>query len=105
MKIEYNKLVRDRIPEIINNEGKLPIIKQVKGKEKLCYLYEKLIEEATELKEGELVEELADVQEVLEVIMEELNITPEQMKIAKNKKRKERGGFKKGTVLLYVEEK
>lgn len=72
--IEYNKWVRDKIPEIIESDSKECETYRVSWKEKLKYLYKKLGEEALELSEAESIEELADVQEVVNAIVEELGI-------------------------------
>lgn len=103
--IEYNKIVRDKIPEIIKRDLKECLTKNVSGKEKLQYLYRKLFEEGKELSESGSVEELADVQEVLNAIAKELNITPNELERVRAEKANKRGGFDKGIVLLEVKEK
>lgn len=58
--IEYNKLIRDRIPEIIEKAGKQAIVEKVNGDELLKLLNIKLEEELNEYKESGSIEELAD---------------------------------------------
>lgn len=101
MKFGY-KLVRDRIPEIIEEHGETPIIAFTSYKGRMAALKAKLIEEAIEVQcayNSELVDELADVMEVLISIASEAAITRQQIEVARKKKRRERGGFKKGILL------
>ena len=102
---KYDKLVRDKIPEIIEEDSKNCIIKKVEGKEKLDYLFKKLFEEAQELCESKSAEEIADVQEVLDSISNELNITKEQLDKIRKQKAESRGTFEKGIVLLEINQK
>lgn len=64
MKI-YDKLVRDRIPEIIENSGNHCEVEIVNDEVALEYLYKKLNEEVSELLEDKNLEEITDVVEVL----------------------------------------
>ena len=104
-KIGYNKIVRDKIPEIIKSEFKECTTKVVSGKDKLEYLYKKLFEESFELSESGSVEELADLQEVINAIRKELGISEEELEKVRTSKVDKRGGFDKGIVLLEVNEK
>jgi predicted house-cleaning noncanonical NTP pyrophosphatase (MazG superfamily) len=90
----YNKLVRDKIPEIIKKNGGHADITYIKGDKKyLTALLDKDIEEGKELREDPCLEELADKLEVLYAIGEYLNLSPEDIEKARLKKKKERGGF------------
>ena len=100
--IKYDKIVRDRIPEIIELDSKQCLTKQVSGREKLNYLFKKLFEEANELSESLSVEELADVQEVVYAIANELGISLDELERIRHQKVLERGGFEKGIVLIEV---
>ena len=102
---KYDKLVRDKIPEIIQKDSKGCVIKNVSDEEKLNYLFEKLFEETEELKASRTVEELADVQEVINAIAKELNISLEELEKVRKQKTLERGGFEKGIVLIETTEK
>ena len=107
----YNKLVRDKIPEIIASQGKRVTFRALQGVELRQALKDKLIEEVQELINAEtfeqIVEEMADVQEVLSAMQSELTIrtisTPE-IESEKNSKRDEKGGFDKGYFLESVED-
>ena len=102
--MRYNKLVRDKIPEIIEAEGNECETKYVFGLEKLDYLLKKLMEESNELKESKSIEELADVQEVVNAIADELGISQIELENARKEKYNSRGGFKKGIVLIETNE-
>ena len=101
MKI-YNKLVRDRIPDIIEKSGGTCEIEIVNGKEKQELLENKLLEEVNEYMEDKNLEELADVMEVLFALANELGYSEEDLLNKRNEKLQERGGFKDGIVLLKV---
>ena len=102
---KYDKLVRDKIPQIIEENSKTYSIKMVKGAEKLDYLLKKLFEEVGELNESRNIEELADVQEVVNSIGKELGISKKDLEEIRKEKNKTRGSFDKGVVLLEVIEK
>ncbi|WP_291631040.1 nucleoside triphosphate pyrophosphohydrolase [Clostridium sp.] len=101
MKI-YNKLVRDRIPEVIKASGKTCEIEIVNGKEKQELLEKKLLEEVNEYLEDKNLEELADVMEVLFGLANELGYSEEDLLNKRKEKLQERGGFKEGIVLKNV---
>ena len=98
----YNKLVRDRIPEVIEKSGSTCEIEIVKGKEKQEVLEKKLLEEVNEYMEDKNLEELADVMEVLFGLANELGYSEEDLLNKRNEKLQERGGFKEGIVLKSV---
>lgn len=98
----YNKLVRDKIPEIIKANGQECDISIVAGEEKYKLLEEKLQEEVNEFLEDKNLEELADCMEVLFGLADSLGYSEEELLKAREKKREERGGFKEGIVLKTV---
>ncbi|MEK7175596.1 MAG: nucleoside triphosphate pyrophosphohydrolase [Patescibacteria group bacterium] len=93
----YSKLIRDKIPEIIKKDKAIPKFSVLNAKQFKIALKEKLVEEAKELLEAktpeEILNELVDILEVLESIALNNNITMNQIKKQKEKKKKERGGF------------
>ena len=99
---QYNKLVRDRIPEIIEESGKKAVIYIADDKEYLEKLYDKLIEEIEEFKENPSPEELADILEVCDAIREYFKIDANEVEYIKKKKFEERGGFYKRIILKEV---
>lgn len=93
----YDKLIRDKIPQIIHKNKKTCETYKEEEKNKLLKYYVKKIEE--ELKEivsskskEELIEELADLSEVMDGLLDNLNLKDSVLK-AKEKKKEERGGF------------
>lgn len=66
----YNKLVRDKIPEIIENSNKKAVCRVLDDEQYLCELDKKLIEECNEYEESKSLEELADMLEVMYAITE-----------------------------------
>jgi len=87
----YNKLVRDKIPEEINNiDGRKANYKILNDNEYIQELDKKLFEEAHEFIEEHSVEELADLMEVIYAIMKTKNISFEDVKIARDIKNKKK---------------
>lgn len=105
-RVVYNKLVRDRIPEIIRREGRECATATLDEGEYLNALLAKLIEEARELAQaprGEVTEELADIYEVLSALVTAYGVEIEQVISAQDARRFERGGFRKRIKLLWTE--
>lgn len=100
----FNKLVRDRIPEIILGKGKQCETKTIEGAELLSALATKLVEEKDEFIEEPSVEELADILEVVYGLIEHHETTLSEVERVRQKKREERGGFQKGVFLVSVSE-
>lgn len=98
----YNKLVRDKIPQIIEQSGKLAIIEAVSGKEYQELLHEKLAEELKEYLESESIEELADLVEVVYAILEHKDVSLQEFEIIRKQKVQERGAFKDRLLLKEV---
>ena len=105
MKYTYNKLVRDKIPERINNvEGRKANYKILSNEEYLEELDKKLFEEAHEFIEEHSVEELADLMEVITAIMEFKNISIEDMEETRKIKNEKKGKFDNKIYLIDVEQ-
>ena len=98
MKI-YDKLVRDRIPEIIENSGNHCEVEVVSDEIALEYLYKKLNEEVGELLEDKNLEEIADVVEVLFAIGKKYGYSEEDILSKRCKKREKSGGFEDNIIL------
>jgi predicted house-cleaning noncanonical NTP pyrophosphatase (MazG superfamily) len=95
----YNKLVRDKIPEIIKAKGGRPRTHIATPPEYRLRLKDKLLEEVNEFLESGDVEEIADIHEVLDAILEDLEFSKTEMEAVKVKKAKERGRFQKRIIL------
>ena len=100
--IHYDKLVRDKIPEVIQQAGKQPITDILSQVDIAAALDRKLMEEVQEYLESGSVEEMADVLEVLHGIVFHKGISWGEVESARIHKRDERGGFEKGIRLLEV---
>lgn len=98
MKI-YDKLVRDRIPEIIEGSGNKCEIEVVSDEVALEYLYKKLNEEVGELLEDKNLDEIADCLEVLFAIGAKYGYSEDEVLGKRNEKRLERGGFEDNLIL------
>ncbi len=97
------KLVRDKIPEIIEEDGKWCLCRKTKSKEEhVHFLKEKIIEEVDEFICDPSYEEAADVLEVLLSFCSLSNLDFEKVLLAAENKREKNGGFQKGIVLVRV---
>ncbi|MEI6835762.1 MAG: nucleoside triphosphate pyrophosphohydrolase [Candidatus Falkowbacteria bacterium] len=107
MKI-FNKLVRDKIPEIIEAENKIPKIKILSNDEYKLELLKKLVEESKEVLEAkddkeDLIKELGDLLEVIDSTVKTFSLNLEDILVLKDKRKQERGGFDKQIFLESVE--
>lgn len=121
----YNKLVRDKIPQIITDQGGVCKVERVDSDERCVKLLDKLLEEAAEVREAgckaylyshdpgsqndafdsaknEVIEELADIKEVIRNIEMWFDIQPATVDTVRIQKLKDKGGFDAGKVLKWV---
>lgn len=103
-KLLYHKLVRDRIPEIIEESGKSYSVRQVREEELTRYALKKLREEVQEFVENPCAEEAADVREIFEFICEREGIKESVIRSQQISKRVTKGSFGMGFVLGWVED-
>lgn len=107
MPTEFNKLVRDRIPEIISAEGRTYQVETMSDDDYRQALLAKVTEEAAEVANAsvdKLAVELADLQEVIDAVMRIHNIDPESVRAIQEQRRIERGGFDKRLKLLWTDQ-
>lgn len=98
----YNKLVRDRIPEIIQASGRTCSFETLTTEEYIKMLDAKLNEELSEYQESKSLEELADLLEVMGAVVKARGYTWEELTAIRKKKREARGGFEKRILLREV---
>ena len=96
---KFNKLVRDRIPEIIEKSGQVAEVNILSDNEYLIHLETKLDEEVGEYHRDKNLEELADILEVVYALADEIGSREELLSIY-DKKHESRGGFEKRYFLV-----
>jgi predicted house-cleaning noncanonical NTP pyrophosphatase (MazG superfamily) len=102
-----NKLVRDRIPEIIEQSGNRYDVEVMSEIDYRAALRQKIIEEAQEVaiaaSPDELIKELADLQEVIDAILLAEKIKRSDVDQVQEKRRDQRGGFSRRLKLIWSE--
>ena len=98
----YNKLVRDKIPEIICSDGKTCSTKILEREEMITALQNKLAEEVEEFALDARPEELADILEVVFASGELLGCSPADLEAIRLRKRESNGGFSDRIFLIEV---
>lgn len=101
----YNKLVRDRIPEIIEASGNTCITETLSDEEYLKMIDAKFDEELAEYHKDQNIEELADMLEVIYAAAVARGYSIEELEKVRVEKAEKRGGFSKKILLKEVEEK
>ena len=99
--MKFDKLVRDKIPEIIASEGKEALIRTLDDEEFKVYLEKKLDEEVAEFHESKSLEELADILEVIYALSEVYGGVY-NMLAEWSEKTAKRGGFTKKILLKDI---
>lgn len=102
--IEYHKLVRDRIPEIIETSGKTCTVEILSDEDYLRMIDAKLDEELAEYHKDQNIEELADLLEVIYAATKARGYSIEQLETVRSEKAANRGAFDKKILLKEVVE-
>lgn len=101
--LEFNKLVRDKIPASIAARGEAVTVLRLEGEALIAALRRKLVEESLEVLDArnseEIAEELADVREVALALMSKLGITEADVETRRKRKAKSRGAFQDALML------
>ena len=100
--MKYHKLVRDRIPEIIEASGKTCKVEILSDEEYLRMVDAKLDEELAEYHKDQNIDELADLMEVIYAAAIARGYTPERLDQVRAEKAVKRGGFQKRILLKEV---
>ena len=98
--MQYNKAIRDKIPEIIQKDGHSCNVKTLSDEKFLEHLEKKLSEEVVEYQNDKNSEELADILEVIYRIAQLKGVSKEELEKIRIKKSEERGGFEKNLFLI-----
>ena len=96
----FEKLVRDKIPEIIEQDGGQAVTRVLDDEEYRACLEQKLDEEVAEYHESGELEELADVLEVVYALAQAQGHTVEELLSVYQRKHDQRGGFSKRLFLV-----
>lgn len=99
----YNKLIRDKIPEVIAKNGQQATIRMLSDDEFVQELEKKLHEEVAEYLQDKTADELADIMEIVYALGSQLGHTPESLEEVRMKKAQARGRFIKRLFLISVE--
>lgn len=97
--MRYNKLVRDKIPQVIQRKGETAVTHIAEDAEFWEKLKEKLFEEVEEFSNDESIEELADIFEVIDAIMEYKKWDRSEIEAVKQSKVHDKGAFKERVIL------
>ena len=100
--VEHNKLVRDKIPHIIEASGKTCVTEVLSQEAYLIELDRKLNEELSEYQQSKLLEELADLLEVMDAVVKARGYTWEDLTRVRKEKRAARGAFDQRIYLKEV---
>ena len=101
---KYNKLVRDRIPEIIEASGRICVTEILSDEDYLLMVDTKLDEELAEYHADQNIEELADLMVVIRACVVARGYTVEELDQVRAEKAAKRGGFEKKILLKEVRE-
>ena len=102
-RVVYNKLVRDRIPEIIAAAGDRPTTRVLDEAECIAELRRKLVEEVEEFNTSDDAEELVDILEVVFALASQMGLDQKQLHKLRNAKKEQRGGFEAKVFLIHTE--
>ena len=102
----YNKLIRDKIPEIIKQDNAVAKIRILNDQEYFDELFKKLIEEIKEAEESkdnkkDLTKEIGDAYEVIDALIEHFGLSKDEILDLQKERREKRGGFNQR---LFLEE-
>ena len=97
LRFRVDKLIRDKLPAIMEAQGLTVFARRLDDAEFLQRLKDKLVEESLEARtaaaRAELIDELADVREVMRALAEASGVSEDEIETRRQAKRDERGGF------------
>ncbi|MBQ9733538.1 MAG: nucleoside triphosphate pyrophosphohydrolase [Clostridia bacterium] len=101
--MRHEKLVRDKIPEIIEGSARAARVRVLSDEEYQIQLEKKLSEEVAEYEKDKTPEELCDILEVVFALAKTHGITGDELEEMRLEKANERGGFDKKLYLIETE--
>ena len=101
---KFNKVIRDKIPEIIQKDGQTCNIQILSDEKFMVEIEKKLFEEVTEYQNDKNPEELSDILEVIYRIAQLRGISKEELEKIRIKKLQNKGGFEKNLFLIDTSE-
>lgn len=104
MRKYHNKLVRDKIPQIIKESGRDSLCRCLSAEEMAVYLEKKLTEEVEEYYYSKSLEELADILEVIYALAEMQGCDKLELEELRLQKETKNRAFKNGIFLEYVDD-
>jgi predicted house-cleaning noncanonical NTP pyrophosphatase (MazG superfamily) len=102
--MKYNKLVRDKIPEVIRENGQIPVTHIANNEEYWEKLKEKLTEEVNEFLEDNKSGEIVDILEVIDAICEHKKFDKNEIEKLKKQKAEKKGKFYNKIILDEVKD-
>ena len=102
--MEFNKAIRDKIPEIIQKDGHTCNVQSLSDEKFIIEIEKKLSEEVTEYQNDKNPEELADILELIYRIAQLKGISKQELEQIRIKKLQDRGGFDKNLFLMDTSE-
>lgn len=100
--MKYDKLIRDKIPSIIEKDGKKAVTRILDEEEFKIHIEKKLDEEVAEFHDSKSLEEIADILEVLHALCNAYGYSTEDLYTVYERKRNERGAFSKRILLEEI---
>lgn len=104
MKRSYNKLVRDRIPEIFESSGREVEYKVLSDSQVLLALQEKLLEKAENFAKRPSEAEISDIFELMDTIIDKFEYEAMHIDYLKMRNREAKGGYTKNIYLISVDD-
>lgn len=101
---KFNRLVRDKIPEIFLKDNSLPVTRTLNDEEYITELNKKLKEEVNKYLENENIEEMVDILEVIRAIIDFKEVSYDEIEEKRIKKVNKKGTFKDKVYLERVME-
>lgn len=104
MKHTYNKLVRDRVPEIFKNSGREVEYKILSDSQVLLALQDKLLEKAQKFAERPTEDEISEIFELMDTIIDKFQFEQMHIDYLKMRNREVKGGYTQNIYLISVED-